>query len=1153
MPIYLSLGSIFFLIVALLRDDTDKWAIASYWIGMMICGVLLLIDPLFSAVFIFIQFPLMRLLIRYLFHQPASLKTVALAITLGVISGLLLREFRWFSWCFPAYLIIESVYTWRFVSRLFTEKGINLVSHPGARVIQLTYFLGLNIVFAVLLVLDLHVDFKITWLLPWAYLLVSFYGTWIFLGKRGSSPLLEIPKYQKSTLSAQTRYAILNAIEKEFNNPDFYTDHQASVSKLSKLTGFNSHQLSQVINESRGMSFSELLTFARIRRAKKILQDPSYDHLKMEGIAEEVGYLSKSTFNTSFKRITGKTPSEWKEREVRNPNIQRRNARESQQADDFISTFKYTNAGIIMYSNYFKVYLRNVLKNKTFSFINFSGLMVGMVSVLLIGIYLQHEYSYDRFHDSAEDIYRIELHSNNSQTRTWHPMPLALVRDFPQVISGVSISPIYGPGLTLQSIYTRNPEDNIMFKEANAFFVDTTFFNVFDFKLIAGNEEVALKELGGVIITKSLANKYFKDEDPLGKALEFPQYEFTAVVTGIMEDPPVNSHFHPAILVSYVTRKSVSPDSPWFTWDDPGHHNYIRLSEGADPRQMEHAMIDWLPKYLDLSENDIQGMLDRTDYLAFTRLTDIHLHSDIRWELEQNSNITYIYILGAAIAFLLIISSINFVNLSTARAIERAKEVGIRKTLGAHRRGILFEFIFESITTCLIAMILAFLLAFIIFDSFTEIAGKPLGIQDLFSTTVIFSTIAVALLIGIISGIYPSLILSRIKASEMVKGKFGKGPRGSFMQKMLIMVQFGVAAVMLTGSLIVLMQIRYMEQKSLGFDDDQVLVLDLDNDERSSLSAFKNELLSLPGITAVSGISNLPASQFNQNVIFNDQTLEEPINCSELQTDFDALQLLGVQLKEGRWFDQSQQMDSIGRSFIINEAAASRLLSENVIGESVTWNAEGGPIEGNIIGVVEDFHFKSLHQSIQPMVVQVSFNSLNYLLIKVKGGEFQKTLAKIDEIHSSFDQTFELDYYFLDDSVDRQYDSERNAFAIFNIFSVIALALSTIGLIGLSYLIVTQRTREIGIRKVFGARILDIIWLENRPFILVMILSLLIGLPTSFYIMQDWLDNFAYRTALGPTPFLLSAGVITAVALISVTISVLSTAVKSPSSSLRYE
>ncbi len=1074
-----------------------------------------------------------------------------------VIAGLIIRFTTFDNLIVGVLSTMEITFTLRLIRLLFRRKGIASIGNEGANVLWVRSFVGANI----LLLISIYLYF--IGLSPiFLYITIALYGSVGLLGiiryspsSDAFKPLTSETKYAKSTLDPAEKYRILRAIEDQLGQHGFHLNPDASLKELASAIKSTTHAVSQVINEEKGWSFFELLAYHRVQDAKKLFRKAEYQHYKIEQIAEEVGYLSKSAFNTSFKKITGLTPSEFRERGVRDDKVERSTYKEISENMGYRDTFGYLKISNAMLSNFFKLYFRNLKKNRVFTLLNLTGLVTGFTSCVLIFLYLSNEMSYDKFHDRSEDIYRIYLQATNPQTRTPHPMAEALVRDFPEVESAVSLTPLYGPGLTLQSIYVRNPLNNRMFLEPDVFAADSTFFDVFDFKLLSGDPKTALKEVGSVVITESVAKKYFGNEDPIGKELEDVANDSRGVVTAVMQDVPRASHFHPRIIIAYTSLKSGNPDNTWFSWNDPGHFNYVRLRPGADPRKLESAIPEWInrvssgvnPQMLEYLTNGIISY-------NLQSIESIHLYSHLKWELEANSSSMYIYILMGAILFIIIILSINYINLSTARTYERGREVGIRKVLGVTKIALSTQFVLESILTCAIALLLAFSISWLLIDQFNALTGKQFITNDLLNSQLVVSAIAMMLSIGLVSGIAPAVTLNKVKPVEVLKGKILNQKSGNWKRLTLVGVQFAVSTVMIFGSIIILKQVNFIENKSMGFDEEALVVLKLQrNDLRPSAETIKAELLKDPSILSVGGISNLPGGQFNQNDLFLEEDPAIRVPASELWVDFEGLETLGINLKDGRFFESSYQQDSSGRNYIINEIAANGLGLENPIGSKVMWNSEVGALEGTIVGIVEDFNYKSLHEPVRPLLIMVGLSSFNNLILRINTSDVPRTIEHITNVYEQFDPVFVADVTFMDDRLNQLYTAERNAFSIFNLFSYIALVLAAMGLLGLAYLIITQRTKEIGIRKVLGAHVFQILWMENRSFLKVIAVSVIIGLPMSMLIMNQWLSEFAYRTTFGMMPFVTTILILILVAVGSVTFAVLRTVLKNPSEALRYE
>lgn len=1042
--------------------------------------------------------------------------------------------------------------TWRvltLVTRIYRQKGISTFGN-GAKMNWLNILVGVQLILLAFLLIEVPVTF-LTLLVG----IFAFISSWHFGKATAYEPFAVPPKYAKSTLLTPDKVRLLDALENQLKPGTYFLQSDASLKGLAKLVSTSTHNLSQFLNESKGVTFFELQANVRIREAKKLLHHPQKQHLKIEEIANQVGYASKSSFNTTFKKITGKTPSEYRDMDVRSDKVERSPDAFEPANQGPGDTFEFLKHASIMLTGFFKIYYRSLLRNKAFSFINMFGLVLGFTSTLLVWVYLRFELSYDQFHADSENIYRVAILDDSPQTRTPHPLAQAMITEFSQVESAVSLSPIYGPGLTLQDIFVRDTQNDDWIKQSGGFYADSTFFDVFDFNLSIGNPKEALSGVGHVVISESLARKFYGDENPLGQEIEAGTSGFKGVINGVFEDPPANSHFHPKFLVSYMTIKSMNPDDLWFKWDDSGHFNYVKLKPGTNPKVVEAAFPDLYLKYDLINEEVHERWKEGITYLGLQPMTSIHLTSDIRWELEKNSNMTYVYILLGAIIFIIVITSINFVNLSTARVVERGKEIGIRKTLGARQLAVSTQFTMESVFSCLLAAVVSFLFACLLFSEFSLLAGRAIPLNFLLEPTLIFTYTGLVLFVGLITGIYPAISVTRIKSSEILKGKLANQSSGLLLRRSLVAIQFCVSAILIFGSLVIFSQINFLENKALGFDADELIILDIHTEqEEDQLVAMKQQILSIPGVLGAGGISSLPGSQFNRNSLFTEDQPDNRVSCSELRVDYDALPLLGVQLKKGRFFEKSRGMDSLGSSYLVNEAALAQFQVDDIFEKTMLWDEEAGMSRGKIVGVIEDFHYKSLHEPIRPLAIKINTDAINYLMVKVEAGtSIPQVLAALEDVHTGFDPQFAFEYAFMDQSLEQVYQSDRQAFAVFNLFTSIALILSVMGLSGLAYLLISQKTKEIGIRKVMGAKLTDILWYESRTFLIGSVISLVVGLPLAYLLMNFWLENFAYQITIGLAPFGLTSIIVLVLVVCCVAISVIRTTLRNPSQALRYE
>ncbi len=807
---------------------------------------------------------------------------------------------------------------------------------------------------------------------------------------------------------------------------------------------------------------------------------------------------------------------------------------------------------IIMYSSYFKFATRNMWRQKMNTSFNLIGLILAFTVTGFIYLHLQQELSYDSFHERSEDIYRVAWMGDNPQTRTPHPLAQAMVNDLPEVEAAVSLSPIYGAGLTRQAVKITLEKENISFLESNGFFVDSTFFDVFDFKFLEGNPETALKSPFGVLLSKSMAMRYFGDKPAVGQRLSFDVNTDMLEVVGVIEDAPVASHFHYDFLISYVTLKSLNFNDPWMSWDDFGHFNYLKLSPGSDAKILESKIPEWVKSYLNWSEDGIASLLAGEYSFALQPIEDIHLHSNIRWELESNSSFSYLLVYGISGLFILLISIINFVNLSTARSAERLKEVGVKKTLGAHKKQLLSQFTFESLLSSFIALFCSILLIYALENAFNQLVNGNIVAADIWQSEVIVFLLVITILTAVLAAVYPALYLNSFNPGQILKGMDQKKIGGSTVRNSLLTVQLIAAIVMVSGSLIINNQISFLKSKDLGFKQDNLMVVDLNNyDNKSEL--IKSKLLTHSGIEAISTISNVPGGSFNQHSIYTEEDPSNTVDASEMFVDNEAISVLGFEIVEGRMLDKAFAADSAGTSFLINERAALELNLEEPVGKTLFWQENETLVKGRIVGVVKDFHYKSLHVPIRPLIMLVRPRSYNYIVAKIDGQQIRTTIPQMEETYKEVFPSFDFTYRFLDEEISALYNEESRTLLLTSILSGISIFLAIAGLIGIVSIAIKQRVKEIGIRKTLGASLSQILILVNTKYLILAGISLVVAIPVSYLLMAKWLDNFTYQNAINPFVFIATA--IAALALIFFTISVIAikTAKRNPAYSLRVE
>ena len=806
---------------------------------------------------------------------------------------------------------------------------------------------------------------------------------------------------------------------------------------------------------------------------------------------------------------------------------------------------------IIMYRSYFKFAVRNMWRQKLGTLFNLTGLVLAFIVCGFIYLHLKQELSYDKFHENSEDIYRIAWMNENPQTRTPHPMAQAMVRDLPEVQHAVSISPIYGPGLTTQTIKITLEETNVSFDEPDAYFADSTFFDVFDFKFIEGDKETALTKAWGVVLTESMAKRYFGDKQAIGKRLSFDVNTDMLEVVAVVEDVPVNSHFHFNFLVSYVSLKSLSFNDPWMSWADFGHFNYVKLFPGSDAKVVESRIPEWVISYLDWSESAEEALLAGEIRFDLQPIEDIHLYSNIRWELETNSSITYLVIYGVSGLFILIISIINFVNLSTARSAERLKEVGVKKTLGAYKSQLLTQFVFESLMASFLALSIAIFVIYGLENKFNQLVQGHILASDIWQTESILFMISVAALTGFLAAAYPSIYLNGLNAGRILRGA---GPKlgGTSVRNSLLTVQLIAAIAMVSGSLIINSQISFLKNKDLGFRQDNLVIIDLVSFEDKS-ELIKTTFNQFAGVTGVSTVSNVPGGQFNQHPIYLEQNPDNNVDASEMYIDDELFDVMGLEIVYGRRLSKSFAADSAGTSFLINETAAKDLGVENPVGETIFWVDNENLVKGTVVGVVKDFHFRSLHVPIRPMIMMINPRGYNYILTSIEANRMTESIPQMEAAFMEIfpENTFNLK--FLDDEIRSLYKEESRTLLLTSLLSGISIFLAIAGLMGIVSIAIRQRIKEIGIRKILGASIKEILLLINARYVLITSIALLLAIPVSYLFMSRWLENFTYQNSINPLIFALTA--VAAVIIIFITTSAISlrTARRNPAEVLRVD
>jgi putative ABC transport system permease protein len=805
-----------------------------------------------------------------------------------------------------------------------------------------------------------------------------------------------------------------------------------------------------------------------------------------------------------------------------------------------------------MFTNYVKITLRNLFRNKLYTFINIFGLAIGLAACLMIYLWVQDELSFDRFHQNASRIYRVERKfdfrdMHGQAPNTSGPYGPALVGDYPEIENFVRID---------IEEYSIKDFKNIFHRQELAL-ADNSLFEVFDFRLEEGDSKTALTQPKSIVLTREQALIYFGDSDVLGDSLTVDlNGELTDFrVTGILEEVPHNSHIHFDILFSISTYSDESM-TPWF---NNFLYTYVLLKDKTSPDDVEKKLSALLNKYMAAEfaaflgpEVDINDVFQ----LKMNPLLSIHLSPAEQFEIAPQGSMTSVYLFSMIAILILIIACINFMNLSTARANKRAKEVGIRKTIGAYKYQLWRQFLSESVLLAFIALILAVLLIKVFIPVFNVISNKNLSAGLLFQFENLLTFSGLTLVTGLLAGLYPAFYLTAFEPAKVLKGSVLSGRGKSAFRRSMAVLQFVISITLIIGTLIIYKQMEYIQNKSLGFDKENVVLITTEsNAVRQNIDFFRNTLMDDARIMAVAASSNVPGSSMFSDTVFKRGDSDEMYSLIFMGTDYDFVDTYNLRMVRGRQFSKEFGTDIQG-AILINEAAAKEIgySPEEAIGKELNRAASAEEfIKGTIVGVVEDFHFKSLHRIIEPFVLLLNMEYIRYISIRIQPGDVRGTLTFIRQKWLETFPEEEFEYGFLDDRIDLLYESEGKMRQIFLVFSTLSIFVACLGLFGLAAFTAQQRTKEIGVRKALGASEVNVFMLLSKEFTKWVLVASIIAWPVAYYVMTKWLQNFAYRMNMGLWPFVLAALIGFMIALITVSYQSIRAAFINPVDSLRYE
>ncbi len=792
-----------------------------------------------------------------------------------------------------------------------------------------------------------------------------------------------------------------------------------------------------------------------------------------------------------------------------------------------------------MFKNLFKTALRNIRKEKIYSVINILGLTIGVTCCIFLLLYILDELSYDKFHVNKDRIYRIATHFQESDNEfTWASaqVPLApeLASKFTEVQHAVRL-------INVGRELFENQDKDIRFYEEDFYYADSAVFDVFTFPLTEGNPTTALVAPNTMVLTQSMANKYFGDESPIGKTLKNGDKLYK--ITGVMQDVPHNSHIDFDALLSRTSLPEDFQDN-WGGW---GVATYLLLPENYNyhdfDARLEAVNTERVKPIFDQFGVKINYFLQP--------IQDIHLHSKLGSESEGGGDISYIYIFAAVAVFMLIIASINYMNLATARATKRAKEVGIRKTAGSSKGQLIGQFLTESVVITLIAVLVSVFFIVLLLPLFNTLSGKEISYAFIFQPGILLGLVAIVLFVGVAGGSYPAFYLAGFNPAQVLKGKVASTGGNSLLRKALVVLQFAISITMVISTWIVYDQLQFLRNKDLGFSKEHVLSIELPEDDiREKVAVLRNRLLENPKVQMVGTANTKPGNGISKNLmnVESDEGMVEK-GVDMYQADYDYIPTMGMALTQGRNFSREYATDTA--AVIVNEAMVKRMGWQDPIGK-VFSNTDPESPQYRVVGVIKDYHQLSLYNLIEPLAIFFGKNNY-YLHIKIAGQDIPATLSYIENIWNEVNPNKPFSYNFMDQDFNSQYKADEKRGQIFTLFSVLTIFIACLGLLGLAAYTTEQRTKEIGIRKVIGANVGSIVMMIYKDFFLLIGISILIAFPLAYYFMYNWLQSFAYQTDIKIITFITAALLTLAITMLAVGFHTIRAAIANPVDSLRSE
>ena len=786
--------------------------------------------------------------------------------------------------------------------------------------------------------------------------------------------------------------------------------------------------------------------------------------------------------------------------------------------------------------NYFKIAWRNLIQNKSYSTINIGGLAIGMASSIFILLWVNNEISYDRFHSNANEIYRLTADAGNGFKAAVSPagMVAQLPDEIPEIESFVRLS------LPFESLFE---VDNKNFKIESVIFADENFLDVFSFPLIAGDAKVALANPDGMLITEATSKQFFGNESALGKVVKVNNSD-SFTVTGVLANTPSNSHLQFNIILPMAFQAKTNNDLINNVWDNFNFYGYFKFNKEAvlSPETISNT-IEKINEIFKDRVNEFEIIFN------LQPLTDIHLHSDLQIDLPGRGNVQYVNIFIIVAFIILIVACINYMNLATAQSSKRAKEVGLRKVIGAQRKQLIFQFLSESLILSFCALVIAIGIVYLFLPAFNNLAQKEL-IFNLWDKRIWMSLLAIFLVTGFLSGSYPALFLSNFKPISVLKGKVKLASYNLFFRNGLIVTQFAASVLLLISTAVVYNQLNFIKNKNLGFDKENLLYVPMEGEIQKKQDALKIALQQNPLTSNFSLVSELPTNLASGtfNVDWDGKDPNEQILFPNIAVDENFIDVFKIEVLNGRGF--SKELSTDRTSFLVNETAVKTMgmTVDNAVGKRLTFQER----EGTIIGVVKDFNYKHLQYEIEPLVLESNSGRGN-VVVRLAANSAERTISALEEVYTTINPSYPFEYNFIDADLDAQYKGEKQMEVVFNLFAILAIFISCLGLYGLSAFMAEQRFKEIGVRKVLGASVLKLVNMLSWDLLKLVLVSFLIALPFAWYIMNLWLQGFAFHINISWSIFILAGVAVLFVAIATVSYQSIRAANANPIKSLRTE